>query len=119
VKKRTAAEQKLADDARLLRAWRKWHRDQLKEALARHPAIVTHVVTFVKDMTPASANALLELMRGATWADVDADTKLTLLHLINEKVTQMREQMNLEPIDDGLPGARPNAFRMIRAMLFP
>src|SRR5262245_50735454 len=98
--------EELADRAKLARAWRAWHREKLMEALAGpHGVIVVHVIEFLKTMTPASANALLNLMRSQSWDGVDANTKFTLLHEINAKITRIREQLDKEqPIDDGLPG---------------
>jgi hypothetical protein len=113
-------DQKLADDAYLLRAWRKWHRERLDEVLAGpHAVIATQIVEFLKTMTPASANALLALMRTQVWADVDADTKFELLHTINDAITKLRERTGLPPIDDALPDQRANAFLLIKEHLFP
>jgi hypothetical protein len=119
MKRSTAKEQELRDNAHLLRAWRKWHAEQLSEAIAGpHGVIVVQVMEFLKTMTPASANALLALMRSQKWADVDADTKFELLHFINVAITDMRERNGLTPIDDPLPHERPSVFLTIKRMLF-
>jgi hypothetical protein len=103
-----------------LRAWKKWHRGQLDEVLAGpHAVIATQVVEFLKTMTPASANALLALMRGQTWADVDANTKFTLLHEIDNAITRMRAKNNMPAIEDPLPHERLSVFPTIKRMLFP
>jgi hypothetical protein len=113
-------EKELRDNAHLLRAWKRWHAGQLEEVLAGpHAVIATQVVHFLKTMTPASANALLALMRGQTWASVDANTKFVLLHELNQVITRLREGAGLAPIDDALPGERPNAFLLIKDLLFP
>jgi hypothetical protein len=115
---RDATRKKLADDARLVRAWHRWHREQLEEALAGpHGVITMQVVTFLETMTPASANALLELMRSQSWEHVDANVRLVLLHEINAAVTRMRERMSQAPIDDPLPGQPETAFRMVRKII--
>jgi len=120
MKKRTAKERELADDARLLRAWHKWHAEELAEALAGpHGPVVVQVVEFLKTMTPASADALLALMHSRTWSDVDADTRFTLLHEVNRAITNMREKNNMAAIDDPLPPARLSVFQTIKNMLFP
>jgi hypothetical protein len=120
MKKRSAQERKLADDAYLLRTWKRWHREQLEEALAGpHRVIAVQVVEFLKTMTPASANALLALMRTQTWSDVDADTKFTLLHEINSAISRMREKNDMPVIDDPLPHERLSVFLTIKQMLFP
>jgi hypothetical protein len=103
---------------RMLRRWRKYHQQQLDEALAGpHGMIVVQVVEFLKTMTPASANALLTLMRSQSWAGVDATTKFILLHTINDAITDMRATNNMPPIDDALPHERATAFLIIRELL--
>jgi hypothetical protein len=120
MKRKTAKEQELADGARLLRQWRAWHRERLEEVLAGpHGVIATQVVEFLKTTTPASADALLALMRSRTWSDVDADTKFTLLHEINTAITDMREKNGMAAIDDPLPHERLSVFQTIKQMLFP
>jgi hypothetical protein len=106
-------------DDRRLRAWRQWHREQLNEVLAGpHAVIATHVMEFIKDMTPASASALLALRRGNTGAGVDMTTRLVLLHEINDRISRVRESAGLPSIDDPLPGQPPNVFLTIKQMLF-
>jgi hypothetical protein len=120
VRRKSEKDQKLADDARLLRAWRKWHREQLEQVLAGpHAVIAVQVVEFLKKMSPASASALLELMRSQCWASVDADTRFVLLHEINDAITRMRERNAMPPIDDPLPHARMSVFQTIKHILFP
>ena len=120
MKRSTAKEQELRDNAHLLRAWRKWHAEQLSEAIAGpHGVIVVQVMATLKHLTPASANALLALMRSQKWADVDVDTKLELLHFINAAITDMREKHNMPAIDDPLPHERLSVFLTIKQLLFP
>ena len=46
----------LADRAHLLRAWRRWHREQLKEALAGvHGAVLERLMAKLKDLRSARA----------------------------------------------------------------
>jgi hypothetical protein len=91
--RKPAKQKELADNAYLLRAWRRWHREQLDTVLAGpHAVIATQIMEFLKTMTPASANALLQLMRGHCWKDVDADTKFILLHEINDAIVRLREK---------------------------
>jgi len=107
------------DDDRRLRAWRQWHREQLDEVLAGpHGIIAAHIMEFIRDMTPASGSALLALMRGHVWADVDMKTKLVLLHEINNQISRVREDAGLPSIDDPLPNQPPNAFLTIKQVVF-
>ena len=116
MKHQSKKDKELADNAYLLRTWRKWHAEQLKQAQnGPHGVIVTQVVTFLEGMTPASASALLALMRDHCWEQVDADTKFVLLHEINTAITRMREKNGRPAIDDPLPGQPENVFRTIKA----
>jgi hypothetical protein len=118
--RKSEKEKELRDNAHLLRAWKRWHAEQLEEVLTGpHAVIATQVVHFLKTMTPTSANALLALMRGQTWASVDANTKFVLLHEINSAITAMRERNNIPAIDDPLPHERLSVFQAIKQMLFP
>ena len=112
--------QKLADDARLLRAWRKWHREELETALAGpHGAMVERLVFILKGLTLESAPLLLAYIRGVDWATVDYPTRLTVLHEVNAAITRLRERNGLSPFDDGFPGDPPNVFQIIRTILIP
>jgi hypothetical protein len=120
MKRKTATEQKLADDARLLRAWRQWHREQLDEVLAGpHGAAVALVVGFLDGMGPQSAPALIALLDQHDWGRIDHNVRYVLLHEINQTITRLRERAGLAPIDDPLPGQRLNAFLRIKEHLFP
>jgi hypothetical protein len=120
MRRNSEKDKKLADDERLLRAWRNWHRERLDEAMAGpHGVVVVQVVEFLKTMSPASANALLALMRSQVWADVDADTRFELLHLINSTITRLREKNGMPPIDDPLPDSRRTCSCWSRNICFP
>ena len=112
--------QKLADDARLLRSWRKWHREELETALAGpHGAMVERLIFILKGLTLESAPLLLAYIRGVDWATVDYPTRLTVLHEVNAAITRMRERNGLSHFDDGFPGDPPNVFQVIRTILIP
>jgi hypothetical protein len=120
MKCKTVMEQKLADDARLLRAWRRWHAEQLEETLnGPHGAAVARIIAFLKGMEPQSAPALITLLHEFDWSQMDADVRFVILHETNQAITRLRERSGLPPIDDPLPGQRENAFRLIREHLFP
>jgi hypothetical protein len=115
-------EKELRDDARLLRAWRKWHADQLEETLSGpHGAAVAQVMATLKHMTPGSAPALISLMREFDWSKMDASVKFVALHEINTAIARLRERAGLAPIDDSLPWSDepPTAFLLIKEILFP
>jgi hypothetical protein len=113
MKKCNAQEQKLADDARLLRAWRKWHREQLEEALAGvRRDVLERLMEQLKDLR--SARELVDFIAAQDWSAVDANTRFTALHEINNAITKLRQHENLTSIDDPLPGQPENAFWIVK-----
>ena len=66
--------------------------------------------------TPASV--LIERVQQIDWRSVSYDSRLVVLHQVNESITNFRVSVGLSPIDDPLPGQAENAFRLIKATLF-
>jgi hypothetical protein len=94
----------LADRAHLLRAWRRWHVEQLEEALADvHADVMSRLMAQLKDLH--SARELVNFIAAQDWSVVDTDTRFTALHEINIAITKLRERNGQEPISDPLPGA--------------
>ena len=117
MKPRSEAEKKkLANDARLLRAWRKWHAEQLEDALAGvHAAVFERLMTQLKDLR--SARELVDFIAAQDWTVVDYDTRLIALHQINNAISALRERSGLTPFDDPLAGQPENAFRIIKTLM--
>jgi hypothetical protein len=65
------------------------------------------------------ARDLLAFIEAQDWTAVDAETRLIVLHQINDAITKHRERNGLAPIDDALPGERLTAFQVIKNLLFP
>jgi hypothetical protein len=113
-RRRTAQEQKLADDQRLLRAWRVWHCEQREAALAGpHGAVLAELFRMLANLQHVQPAQLIGLVRSIDWPVIDFDTKLVTLHELNATITNH----SLEPIDDTVADEPP--FRMIKAILFP
>jgi hypothetical protein len=111
-------EKKLADDARLLRWWKAWHREQREAVLSGpHGAVLSELFRMVKNLQHVQPAQLIGLARSIDWAGIDVDTKLTVLHEFNTAITRLRERHNMEPIDDTVEGEPP--FRTLKAILFP
>ena len=118
--RRTAvqAEKELRDNARLLRWWKAWHREQREAVLAGpHGAVLAELFRMVKNLQHVQPAQLIGLARSIDWAGIDADTKLTVLHEFNAAITRLRERHNMEPIDDTVEDEPP--FRQLKAILFP
>jgi len=109
-------QKKLTDDARLLRAWRKWHAEQ-KDAVLNGPyaAALNELMRMLNNLQHASGSQLVGLTRAVDWSGIDANTRAVVLHEANVTITKHRERMSEErPIDDGLPGDPPCAFRLMK-----
>jgi hypothetical protein len=117
-RRRTAQEQKLADDQRLLRAWKKFHAEE-KAAVLAGPYATTLAELFkafanIECVKPAQ---LIGLIAAVDWGSLDYETRLTTLHEVNAAITRYRERCGLDSISDPLPGAPPNAFQVIRKII--
>jgi hypothetical protein len=118
-RKQSELEKELADNARLLRAWKAWHREQLAEALAGpHRVQVSELMTLLDRLELSSAAALLDFIRRSDWSFVSYDTRSTILHQINQTIARLRERNGMAVIDDPLPGQPDNVFRRIKQTLF-
>jgi hypothetical protein len=119
-RQQSAKDKELADREKLLKAWRKFHREELNTALAGpHGPMLERLVYILKSLAPDSASLLLAYVRGVDWSAVDANVRLVVLHETNAAVTRMRERLDPEkPIDDGIPDIdRDNVFRVIRTLI--
>ena len=115
MRRKSAKNKELENDARLLGAWRKSHADQLEEALAGvHRDVMQRLMEQLKQLR--SARGLVDAISAEHWSVIDADARLVALHEINTAITKLREKSGLPPIDDPLPGEADNAYRIIKAM---
>lgn len=106
-------DKKLADDARLMRWWSAWHREQLEQALdGMHGDIMRGLMAQLKDLH--SARALVDFISARDWSRVDANTRMIALHEINRAITALRSKSGLPFVDDPLPGQPDNAYRIIK-----
>jgi hypothetical protein len=113
-------QKKLNDDVRLLRAWKAYHREQLDDALVgANGAVVAELMALLDRLELNSAAALLDAVQRTAWNKISYETRLTVLHQINQAIARLRERNGLRAIDDPLPGQPENVFRRIRATLFP
>ena len=112
------AEKKLADDARLLRAWRRWRRERLETLLTgpyAEPAQA--LLVFLKTMS--SASALVEFVNRGPWLGADGDVRTEVLSVIDAAIVAQREKLGLQPFDDSIGDMPLNAFLLIREQLKP
>ncbi len=116
MRRRSEKEQTLQDNAHLLRAWKRWHREQLEQSLCGlHRDVLERLMLQLENLQ--SARELVGFIEVQDWAAIDANTRLIALHEINAAITRLRERNGLTPIDDPLPGAPENAFRIIKTIM--
>jgi|SRR5262249_28035665 len=120
--RRTAAqaEKEIRDSARLLRAWKKFHREE-REAVLAGPYAVTLAELFrmfanIECVRPAQ---LVGFIGAINWSAIPYDARLVVLHELNSAITAFRTKRGLEPIDDGLPDQPDTPSRAIKAIIFP
>src|SRR5262249_26028720 len=107
---------KLADDARLLRAWRRHRRERLAALLAGpYAEAVRALLDFLKSMTGPSA--LIDFVKQGPWRDADPDVRTEILMLLDAVIVKRRERMAMAPFDDALPGQPLNVFLILREQL--
>jgi hypothetical protein len=120
MRRNSEKDKKLADDERLLCAWRAWHAEELTKALAGpHRQVLEPLMQLLKNLDPHSSNALLDFIRAQDWSAIDAQTKLVILHEINTAITKLRTRNGMAPIDDALWGERATVFQLIRLIIVP
>ena len=113
---KTKNEKELADNAYLLRAWKKFHRDELTEALVGlHRDVMGRLMAHLKQLR--SARELVAFIEVQDWSAVDARTRLVALHEINSAICALRERLGRPPIDDALPGEPLRAYQVIRNIM--
>jgi len=110
-------QKKLADDARLLRAWKKFHREEREAALAAHGAELGELFRMLENLQHVQPAQLIGFVHSIAWALIPYDVKLTVLHEINVAITKFREKRGAEPIDDNLPGQPDTPYRVIHRII--
>ena len=111
---------KLADDHRLLRAWRTWHAGQLAEARTGvHGALVAELMALLDklELNSNSAAALLAFVERTDWSVINYEVRLELLHQLNTSICRAREARGLPPLDDPIPPRNDSVFRRVKARL--
>ena len=113
-------DQNLADNARGLRAWKAFHRDERETVLAGpHARTLAELFRMFANLECVQPAQLIGFIGAINWSEIDFPTRLTTLHEINQAITKWRERQGLDPIDDPLPfsEAPENAFRIIRGIV--
>jgi len=108
----------LVDNAHLLRAWKKFHRDERAEVrTGPYGAVLGELFRMFANLKHVQPSQLVGYTRAIDWSEIDYPTRLTVIHEANAAITKLREKQGREPIDDPLHGAPPNVFQIIREIL--
>jgi hypothetical protein len=113
-------EKERADQARQLREWKAWHREQLDEALSgSHGAMIAALVALLNRLELSAARTLVEFVQQHDWSVIDYATRLVALHEVGQAITRLRERKGLLGLDDPIPFlCQPdNAFWRIKQIL--
>jgi len=114
--RKSEKDKELADGERLLRAWKRWHREQLEEALEGvHADVMRRLMAQLEGLR--SARALVEFVAAQDWDAIDTDTRAICLHEIDRAITALREHMGQMPFDDALWGEPLTAFQVIHGII--
>jgi hypothetical protein len=113
-----AQEKKLADDARLLRAWKAFHREERDAVLAGpHAVTLAELFRMFANLEHVQPAQLIGFVAAINWGAIDYQTRLIVLHEANVAIARWREKRGLEPIDDPLPHQPDNVFRVLKGIL--
>jgi hypothetical protein len=117
-KKRKAADVARADQTRLLHEWKRFHLDELNEALSGiHGTLVAQLMSVLAKMTIRDGKILIEFIDAQQWQDIPASIRLVCLHEINSRLIKLREKHGFAPFDDALPSERPNVFLIVKKLM--
>jgi hypothetical protein len=118
-RRRTAADTKLADDQKLLRWWKAWHREQRDAVLAGpHGPVLAELLRAIANLQHIQPAQLIGLVHAVDWAAIPYDARLVVLHELNDAITKYREKRGAEPIDDNLFDQPDTPYRVIRAIIY-
>jgi hypothetical protein len=118
MRKSTALQKELKDDATLLKRWRAWHAELRAEALAGpFGALVEQLLEILRGLRLQDSALLLAFIRSQRWSEVDMNVRLECLHQINARMTRLREQAGLVPFDDALPDKPTTGFLIVRQLM--
>jgi hypothetical protein len=111
-------DKELAGDAKMFRAWKKFHRDERAAVLAGpHGIVLAELFRMFANLKQVQPAQLIGFARSVDWAAIDYNTKLVVVHELNNAITAFRIKHGLPEFDDGLPGEPDTPFRTIKMIV--
>jgi len=109
-------QKKLAENVRLMRAWKNFHREERDAVLAGpHGAVLSELFRLLENLQ--FARELISAIEAVDWAAIDTNTRLIVLHEVNAAITRWRERAGQGPIDDALPGQPLRAYQLAKKII--
>jgi len=117
-RRKSERDKELRDNARLLKWWKAWRREQRDQVLfGPHGTVLSELFRMLQNLQHLQPAQLIRYAQSIDWNSIDYDTKLVVVHEINSAITAFRMKRGLEPIDDNLPGDPDTPFRTIKAIV--
>ncbi len=111
-----AKKKALFEREQLHKAWLHWHEERKQMLLGGpHRTAAAALADFLEHMSNTAP--LVALVQHGPWQCADADTRYTVLSLVDNAIIHLRESAGLPPFDDPLPDEQPDTFIIIREML--
>ena len=111
-------DKELRDRQTLLRAWKKFHREERDAVLAGpHGPALAELLRTIANLQHIQPAQLIGLAHAVDWAAIPYDTRLVVLHELNTNSMRYREKRGAEPIDDNLFDQPDTPYRVIRAII--
>jgi len=83
-------ERERAGDAKMFRAWKKFHREEREAVLAGpHGTVLSELFRMFKNLQHVQPSQLIGFVDSIDWASIDYATRLTVLHEINNAITRI------------------------------
>jgi len=114
-------EKKQRDEARQVRAYKRWKRAEIRTLLeGPHRIPWLTFSRMLRQLTLEDPQPLIDYVERAAWLrDADQLTRYIALAAISQRIVKLRIQNGYPPFDDSLPNEPPTAFEVVREMLSP
>jgi hypothetical protein len=90
MRRKSAKDKELADNGRLLRAWKKFHREERETVLAGpHGSVLNELFRMFANLKHMQPAQLIGYVQSINWAAIDYNTKLVVIHECNNAITAL------------------------------
>lgn len=97
------AKEAVKEKAELLRQYKSYLKEEKKQMLERGGRPLQSIVGFMEKAGPDDAAAIIEIFRQFIDTQPDPDMRQFVMRTVGQACARIREQCNLDPLDDPLP----------------